>query len=150
MRYMLLLGPAIAGLDLDANCRIFQGIAAEDVIAHVFHDRGMTEFRLELNEGHEAKPYCVQYRETDLEFVHRLIAEEGMFCYFEHEQQRHTVVFYPPIPGADPRGRGVAFEYLFLVGPGTGPYSIRVSGRRVIAVCRQPRSRCRIGLLDLR
>lgn len=42
---------------------------------------------------HAKREYCVQYRETDLDFVNRLAAEEGMFYFHEFEQGKHRIVF---------------------------------------------------------
>ena len=39
------------------------------------------------------KKYCVQYRETDLDFIARIIAEEGIYYFFEHDNYKHRVVF---------------------------------------------------------
>jgi type VI secretion system secreted protein VgrG len=36
--------------------------------------------------------YCVQYRETDFNFVSRLLEQEGIYYYFKHEDGKHTLV----------------------------------------------------------
>ena len=38
------------------------------------------------------REYCVQYRETDFNFVSRLMEEYGIFYFFQHEQGKHTLV----------------------------------------------------------
>ena len=51
------------------------------------------------------RKFCVQYRETDMDFVCRLLQEEGIFYFFEHSKDKHVMVFaddtvhYKPIEG---------------------------------------------------
>lgn len=52
-------------------------------------------FRNNLQETYEPREYCVQYRETDFAFLSRLMEEEGIFYYFVHENNCHTMVLPP-------------------------------------------------------
>ena len=88
-------------LTLPTNCRIFQDLTAPEVIARVFQDHGFTDVRLALEGSFERRACCVQYRETDLAFVSRLVEEEGIFYFFEHDLSRHTLVL-GNAPGAHP------------------------------------------------
>src|SRR5208337_3350784 len=53
---------------------------------------GFTDFRANLQGTYCPREYCVQYRETDFNFVSRLLEEEGIFYYFEHTEDKHTLV----------------------------------------------------------
>ncbi|MHC1742005.1 MAG: type VI secretion system Vgr family protein [Syntrophobacteraceae bacterium] len=75
-----------------ADIRIFQELKAPDIIEKVFTDRGFQDFKLQLHGNYEKREYCVQFRETDFAFVSRLMEEEGIFYYFEHERGKHTLV----------------------------------------------------------
>mgnify|MGYP000891226820 CR=1 FL=1 len=75
-----------------ADIRIFQEMKAPDIIEKVFTDRGFQDFKLQLHGNYEKREYCVQFRETDFAFVSRLMEEEGIFYFFEHEQGKHTLV----------------------------------------------------------
>src|SRR3546814_15389866 len=55
-------------------------------------DLGFSDFRTSLSETYRKRDYCVQYRETAFEFVSRLMEEEGIYYYFEHDPRKHTVV----------------------------------------------------------
>jgi type VI secretion system secreted protein VgrG len=79
-------------LSLSADCRIFQNMSVPDIVTQVFSDLGYADFKLRLLEDHAPREYCVQYRETHLDFVSRLLEEEGIFYFFEHEAQRHVLV----------------------------------------------------------
>ncbi len=99
--------PSLMLLSLKQDCRIFQDKDVAKIIADIFQKAGIAadryEFRLK-NKDHLRK-FCVQYRETDMDFVCRLLQEEGIFYYFEHSKERHVMVFgddpvnYKPIEG---------------------------------------------------
>jgi type VI secretion system secreted protein VgrG len=75
-----------------SDCRIFQSKSAPDIIQQIFKDLGFSDFKLQLSGKHPQRDYCVQYRETDFNFVSRLMEEEGIFYFFKHEQGKHTLV----------------------------------------------------------
>lgn len=88
-----------------SDCRIFQEMTAPEIIRKVFRDRGFSDFRENLSASYRKWEYCVQYRETDLNFVSRLMEQEGIYYYFEHENGKHTLVLcdsvsaHKPFPG---------------------------------------------------
>src|SRR5436853_4349302 len=69
-----------------ADCRIFQNKTAPDIIKMIFEDLGFKDFALRLQGSFVKRDYCVQYRETDFNFVSRLMEEEGIFYFFEHSE----------------------------------------------------------------
>ncbi len=107
-RQQLVLGPPMRRLELRHDCRIFQEMTVSEVIAEVFKSANMTvntDFRLSLSATYEKRVYCVQYRESDWNFISRLLEEEGIFYYFEHGDDSACLVLCddsstcPPIPG---------------------------------------------------
>ena len=80
-------------LTRNANCRIFQNLTIPDIIAKIFNDRGFGgEFSNKLQGTYQPQEYCVQYRETDFNFVSRLMEQYGIFYYFEQHESKHTLV----------------------------------------------------------
>ena len=75
-----------------SDCRVFQNKTVPQIIEQVFKNRGYTDFRSTLIGHYRTWEYCVQYRETDFNFVSRLMEQEGIYYYFEHEQGKHTMV----------------------------------------------------------
>jgi type VI secretion system secreted protein VgrG len=76
-----------------ANCRIFQNMGADAIIAKVIGDCGFSPmFESKLSAQYAVREYCVQYRETAFNFISRLAEFEGMFYYFRHEEGKHTLV----------------------------------------------------------
>ncbi|GLT17063.1 type VI secretion protein VgrG [Vibrio zhanjiangensis] len=91
-RYQITLVPQLWFLTQRQDCRIFQNKTAPDIIRHVFDDAGMSDYRFELAGQYQEKDYVLQYRENDHHFVQRLLAEHGMWFYFEHSDSAHTMV----------------------------------------------------------
>jgi type VI secretion system secreted protein VgrG len=75
-----------------ADCRIFQNKTVPEIIQQIFKDSGFTDFKLALKGDHAKRDYCVQYRETDFNFVSRLMEEEGIFYFFQHDDGKHTMM----------------------------------------------------------
>lgn len=90
--YWLDLVPWMWFLTLSSDCRIFQNMTVPDIITTVCDDLGFTDYKTSLTGTYTAREYCVQYRETAYDFICRLMAEEGIFFFFEHTQSAHTMV----------------------------------------------------------
>jgi type VI secretion system secreted protein VgrG len=87
-------------LSLSRDCRVFQNQSAPDIVVEVFKKVGFSDYRLDLVGKYVVREYCVQYRETALDFVSRLLEEEGIYYYFTHESGKHTLVLADDSPGA--------------------------------------------------
>ena len=84
--------------------RIFQEKSIADILREVLGDYGFPlDWR--LVENYRKWTYCVQYEETDFDFVSRLMEHEGIYYWFEHAQGKHTLVLadengaHRPAPG---------------------------------------------------
>ena len=83
--YHIEVVPWLWFLTRTANCRIFQNKSIPDIIQQVFSDLGMTDFQMQLKGSFSPVEYCVQYRESAFNFVSRLMEQEGIFYFFQHE-----------------------------------------------------------------
>ncbi|RAT16528.1 type VI secretion protein VgrG [Lonsdalea populi] len=92
-RYQAVVRPALWRLGLRTNARIFQAQKPEAIISVLLQEAGITDFAFALRNEHAQREYCVQYRESDLAFIDRLAAEEGLFYFHEFEAGKHRVVF---------------------------------------------------------
>jgi type VI secretion system secreted protein VgrG len=90
--YSATVHPWLWFLTRTADCRIFQEKKVPDIIKEVFRDLGFTDFEETLSGSYRTWEYCVQYRETDFNFVSRLMEQEGIYYYFKHEIDKHTLV----------------------------------------------------------
>jgi type VI secretion system secreted protein VgrG len=91
-RYQMEVVPWTWMLTRYADCKIFHNKAVGDIIQKVFQDRGFTDFKLSLSGTYTPMEYCVQYRETDFNFISRLMEQNGIFYFFQHEDGKHTMV----------------------------------------------------------
>lgn len=90
--YRLTLQPWIWQLGLNADCRVFQNKSIPDIVTKIFEDRGFGDYERSLLGTYPPREYVVQYRESDLEFITRLLAREGIYYFFRHDDGKHTLV----------------------------------------------------------
>ncbi|GAA5182370.1 type VI secretion system spike protein VgrG1b [Niveibacterium umoris] len=91
-RYQLTVRPWAWLMSRTADCKIFQQKSVPDIIKAVFADHAVADVKFSLSESYSPREYCVQYRESDLGFVCRLMEQEGIYFYFKHKDGRHTMV----------------------------------------------------------
>lgn len=84
--------PWFSFLKFHADNRVFQEKTIPEIVEQVCKDRGMTDYKLSLKGTYAKLDYCVQYNETDYNFVSRLMEKAGIFYYFNHEDTKHTLV----------------------------------------------------------
>jgi type VI secretion system secreted protein VgrG len=119
--YRAQMVPWLWFLTRTSDCRIFQNKTVPDIIEKIFSDLKFKDYQLRLYGNFAPRDYCVQYRETDFNFVSRLMEEEGIYYFFKHEQDKHTLVLandpaaLEACPGQktaryDFRGGAVAYE----------------------------------------
>lgn len=91
-RYRATVVPWLWFLTRAADCRIFQDKTVPEIIEQIFRGRGFTDFEKGLSGTYRTWEYCVQYRETDFNFISRLMEREGIYYYFKHENGKHSLV----------------------------------------------------------
>lgn len=75
-----------------ADSRSFQNLSVTEIVEKVFKEQGFSDYRIDLQGTYDKREFCVQYRESDYNFVSRLLEEEGIFYYFEHQESKHMMV----------------------------------------------------------
>ena len=90
--YRATLVPALWFLTRTSDSRIFQNQTIPDILEKIFSDNELRDFDKRLHGSYQPREYCVQYRETDFNFVSRLMEEEGIFYFFEHDKDKHILV----------------------------------------------------------
>lgn len=102
--YEATLSPWLWYATQTSDYRIFQDKSIKDILSEVLGEYGFA-LDLRLVEHYRKWTYCVQYDETDFDFVSRLMEHEGIYYWFEHDQGRHTLVLaddmsaHRPAPG---------------------------------------------------
>jgi type VI secretion system secreted protein VgrG len=101
--YRLEVVPKLWLLTRKAQSRIFQQISVPDILKKVLGEYSL-DVSYEIEGTFEPRDYCVQYRETDFNFVSRLMEEEGIYYFFKHDDGSHKMVLsntpqhHPDVP----------------------------------------------------
>lgn len=90
--YHATLVPWLWFLTRTSDCRIFQNKKVPDVIQEIFRVNHFSDYKLKLHGDYALWEYCVQYRETDFNFLSRLMEQEGIYYFFEHQDGKHVLV----------------------------------------------------------
>jgi type VI secretion system secreted protein VgrG len=95
-RYVAVVNPQLSLFKYTRDCRVMdeEGQTALSIVTDVLAQRGFTDVESGSIKDHtyRKRDYCVQYRESDLNFVQRLLGEEGIYYFFKHENGKHTMV----------------------------------------------------------
>jgi type VI secretion system secreted protein VgrG len=98
------IAPTLWLLSRRRRSRIFQRKKVTEILSAVLADCA-PKFELDSTQSNfEARDYCVQYRETDLNFAMRLMEEEGIYFFFRHGESGdqlvlgNTPVTHPELP----------------------------------------------------
>jgi type VI secretion system secreted protein VgrG len=100
--YRITVAPAAYRLALRRDQRIFQELSVPDIVKQVMTEAGLDAPRLALQGSYSPREYCVQYHETDWNFVCRLLESEGIAFYFEQSESGHLMVLVDAPEGFAP------------------------------------------------
>ena len=92
--YQIEIVPQVWLLSYSCDMRIFQEKTVEQIIKQVLQDAKLSldGYEFSLQSSYEKRKYCVQYQESDLDFVSRLLEEEGIHYYFRHNKNSHVMI----------------------------------------------------------
>ena len=100
--YRATIVPWLWLLTRTSDCRIFQDKSIPEIIEAVFQAQGFSDYQIKLSGSYPTREFCVQYRETDFNFVSRLMEQEGIYYFFVHENGKHTLVLCDSISAHKP------------------------------------------------
>ncbi|QKJ85801.1 type VI secretion system tip protein VgrG [Paramixta manurensis] len=89
--YRATINPALWYLEQNRDFRIWQEKTVPDIVSTLLNDYQIP-FENRLTGSYRQWGYCVQYNESDLDFISRLMEHEGIYYYFRHEQGEQTLV----------------------------------------------------------
>lgn len=90
--YRMVLVPQLAHANIQRDCRLFFNKTAKDIVKTILEEVGVTKVAFRLYASPPQRKVTTQYNETALDFVTRLMEEEGWYYFFEHTSKRHTLV----------------------------------------------------------
>jgi type VI secretion system secreted protein VgrG len=91
-RYQAEVVPWLWLLNKTSDCRIHQALTIPDILEEIFSRFGFADYQFKLTGEYSRKEYCVQYRESIFNFVSRLMEQEGIFYFFRHTKEKHTLI----------------------------------------------------------
>lgn len=103
-QYHGILVPRLWKLSLFYQSRVFQNKSVPDIISDVLKGAGLgsNDFKMQLKRSYSPREYCAQYRETDLNFISRLMEYEGIYYFFDHSDGKDVMVIVDD-NSADPK-----------------------------------------------
>ncbi len=101
-RYRMTVHPALWLLTRTTDCKVFQKQTVLDIVKAVLADFPQVKLKDRTTHKYPAYDYAVQYRETDYNFIARLLEQEGIAYYFTHTADSHTLVLTDTLIGHDP------------------------------------------------
>ena len=79
-------------LSIGSDNRVFQGMTTPEIVKKVFSEAGFTDVTDSTSGTFEKREYCVQFGESNLDFVHRIMEEEGIYYFFDHSGATEKIV----------------------------------------------------------
>jgi len=89
--YTLIISPQFWLATMRSNCRIFQDLSITDIASQVLPEHNI-QFINKAGTAFKAYEYCVQYHETDYQFLTRLFAQEGIYFYFKQDAGSNSLI----------------------------------------------------------
>lgn len=116
--YFAKVVPHVWILTQNIQSKIYQQKSVPDILQEVLSG---FEVKYEIQASLKPRNYCVQYRESDFDFISRLLEEEGLYYYFEHVDGKHTMIIadtpqsHVPVPSSESVKYGIeaSDEYEF-------------------------------------
>lgn len=90
--YLLEIVPQLWQLQFNRNSRIFQQKSIKDIISQILKEHGINFSTSKLTGNYPSLDYCVQFQESDLAFISRLMENTGIFYYFQHQANNHQLL----------------------------------------------------------
>lgn len=91
-QYVMQLTPKLGLLRYAADCRIFQHKSVIEIAKIIFGQYGITDYQIKCQGALKKREFCVQYRESTLNFLQRIFAEEGLCYFFKHTADKHILI----------------------------------------------------------
>ncbi|MCS2158551.1 type VI secretion system tip protein VgrG [Scandinavium sp. H11S7] len=100
--YVGRLEPRMALLRLGRNLAVFQNMTVPDLVCKLLRQQNISQIDLRLRATYQPREYCIQYRESDFDFISRLLEQEGIYYFFSHQAGQHSLVLADHPSGHQP------------------------------------------------
>ncbi|MFD4840216.1 type VI secretion system Vgr family protein [Achromobacter sp. NPDC058515] len=110
-RYRATVRPWLWYLTRNRDCRIYQNKSVVEILEEVLGSYSGYAYEKKLQGAYRTREYCVQYEESDFDFISRLMEHEGIYYYFKHEKNLHTLVLIDDMGEHEPLPDYSALDY---------------------------------------
>lgn len=111
-RYRATVVSCMGLLKHSGGCRIFQEFTTIDIVKKIFSAFGFSgNLATRLSGTYNPRPYCVQYGESDFNFVSRILEEEGIYYFSEYSKEKHTLILADDVQAHRPASGNETIEY---------------------------------------
>ncbi|TMM54134.1 type VI secretion system Vgr family protein [Sulfitobacter sabulilitoris] len=118
-RYVAELRPWLWFLTRARNNRIYQQKTTTDIIKDILGDYGFSgDLEIKHSKSDVARAYCTQYRETDFDFIKRLLEDEGFYFYFAYSDGKAKMILADQVDTHDAKSAFDTIPYLPAEGGG--------------------------------
>ncbi|MDD2877795.1 MAG: type VI secretion system tip protein TssI/VgrG [Acidiphilium sp.] len=90
--YQIVIVPKLHFLDQTSDCRFYENLSSLDIVKKILPEFGVTDVDYRITTPPPTRPYTVMFNETYLGFINRILAEDGLFYFFEHSDGAHTLL----------------------------------------------------------
>ena len=91
-------------LTIGADNRVFQGMTTPEIVKKVFSEAGFTDVTDKTTATYEQREYCVQYGESNFDFVSRIMEEDGVYYFFDHSGATEKIVLADSVSAHENKG----------------------------------------------
>ncbi|HAI1415431.1 TPA: type VI secretion system tip protein VgrG [Escherichia coli] len=108
---IIVLQPEIAELAVGKRTRIWSNITASDIVSKILKDSLFTPPQIRIYDKQNLIEYKIQYQESDLDFIHRVLFDAGIYYFFIHDKDKHIMILADD-PSSHPKATYDKLEYL--------------------------------------
>ncbi|MBI1172551.1 type VI secretion system tip protein VgrG [bacterium] len=102
--YAVELRPWFWMMTIGADNRVYQNLTTAEIIKKLCGDQGFTDIKDKLSGTYEPREYCVQYGESNFDFLSRLMEEDGIYYYFDYADSVEVLVLADSLTAHDDNG----------------------------------------------
>src|SRR5690606_12458236 len=111
-RYRATVCPWLWYLTRNRDCKIYQNKSVVEILDEVLGSYSGCAYEKKLQGSYRTRENCVQYEESDFDFISRLMEHEGIYYYFKHEKNQSTLVLIDDIGEHEPLPDYSSLDYL--------------------------------------
>ena len=91
-------------LTIGSDNRVFQGMTTPEIVKKVFSEAGFTDVTDSTSGSFPPREYCVQYGESNFDFVSRIMEEDGIYTFFDHSGATEKIVLANSVSAHENKG----------------------------------------------